>query len=126
MRVLHLEDNAMKQAAIQRVLSRGGETEVVWEKNVADGIEAVEDSIMDHTTFDLIITDMHYPVKSGAKAEWDAGEQFIAKMQAKKIQTPIIVCSSLNEKIPNIYGNVWYQENRDWESELLDLIKKLQ
>ena len=59
MRVLHLEDNAMKQAAIQRVLSRGGVTEVVWEKNVADGIEAVEDSIMDHTTFDLIITDMH-------------------------------------------------------------------
>ena len=47
-------------------------------------------------------------------------------MQAKKIQTPIIVCSSLNEKIPNIYGNVWYQENRDWESELLDLIKKIQ
>ena len=32
---------------------------------------------------------------------------------------------SLNEKITDIYGNVWYQENRDWESELMELIKKI-
>lgn len=61
MRVLHLEDDAMKYANIQRVLNRGG------------------------------ITD--------------------------------IVCSSINEKIPNILGNVWYQEKRDWETEMLNLLK---
>ena len=31
MRVLHLEDDAMKYANIQRVLNRGGVTDIVWE-----------------------------------------------------------------------------------------------
>ena len=125
MRVLHLEDDAMKYANIQRVLNRGGVTDIVWEKNVADGIETIEDAIMDHNPFDLIITDMHYPMKYGEKPVWDAGEHFIAKMQAKNIKTPIIVCSSINEKITNILGNVWYQEKRDWETEMLNLLKSV-
>ena len=41
------------------------------------------------------------------------------------IKTPIIVCSSINEKIPNILGNVWYQEKRDWETEMLNLLKSV-
>lgn len=62
MRVLHLEDDAMKYANIQRVLNRGGITDIVWEKNVADGIENIEDAIMDHNPFDYYRHALSYEV----------------------------------------------------------------
>ena len=56
--------------------------------NVVPTIESLP-SYRRYYPFDLIITDMHYPMKYGEKPVWDAGEHFIAKMQAKNIKTPI-------------------------------------
>ena len=73
MRVIHLEDNAMKHAAIQRTLNRAGVTDLTWVKNVEDGIEVIKEAMEDGNPFDLAITDMHYPLSYGEEPDWRAG-----------------------------------------------------
>lgn len=127
MKIIHLEDDVIKYSTIKRVLVNAGirNDDVVWTDNVEDGIEQIEKAIKDGEPFELAITDQHYPVKKGMKADWDAGEIFIDTIENKGIAIPIIVCSSMNMNYKNVYGNVWYSELSNWEAELQAYIKKL-
>ena len=127
MRIIHLEDDVMKFPAIKRVLMDAGirNDDIVWVNNVEDGIEQIEKAIEEGTPFELAITDQHYPLKKGMKADIDAGERFIYTIQNKGITLPIIVCSSMDMEYRNVYGNVWYSERSDWENELQAYIRRL-
>lgn len=126
MKALHLEDNRIKHGKISREMRNAGVTEIHWVKSVESGLRKIEESIAAGEPYDLAITDMHYPIVDGGAAEWEAGSRFIERITDMQIELPIILCSSLNMNDVNIYGCVWYQENRDWETELRNLILSLQ
>ena len=124
-RILHLEDNAIKHASIARLINNNINADIDWVKNVETGLEKIEENIEKSSAYDLAITDMHYPLNEYGEADCDAGEKFIEKVNSMGVKLPIIVCSSLNMKIPEAFGCVWYNDNRDWEDELLSLVKKI-
>lgn len=47
MKILHLEDNALKQMAIEKIIRSTGHHEIVWVKTVADGLEEIDSSIIE-------------------------------------------------------------------------------
>ena len=71
MKIIHLEDDVIKYSTIKRVLMNVGirNDDVVWTDNVEDGIEQIEKAIKDGEPFELAITDQHYPLKKGMKAD---------------------------------------------------------
>lgn len=75
---------------------------------------------------DLIVTDMQYPLEAGEPIDEEAGFKLIERMENKKINIPVIVCSSLNYSIPNILGNVWYNELNDLNSNFKEVLARLE
>ena len=75
--------------------------------------------------FDLIITDMHYSMRKGEEGDFDAGEKLLGILKERGIDTKVIICSSLNIKIREAYGCIWYSRISDWEMELLELMNQL-
>ncbi len=63
LKILHLEDNAMKQTAIARVLHDVCEAEIDWVTDVASGMKKIEEIKEQGDMYDLAITDMQYPLK---------------------------------------------------------------
>lgn len=124
MRLIHLEDSAIKRAEINRILEDLRVFDVVWVKNMEDGQEAIKKAIADQKPFDLAITDMNYPLASGESSEVMAGEHFMDWVKKEGLSLPIIVCSSINYDYPGVWGNVWYQPARDWESDMRDCVKR--
>jgi DNA-binding response OmpR family regulator len=115
MRILNVEDEVFKHRKIMNVIERTGRHEVVWAKNYEQAMEELKQP------FDLIITDMNYPLEKGGDCAPDAGEKLLDEVTG----TPIIVCSSVNYKYPKAYGCVWYSDIGDWETELGELIRNV-
>lgn len=125
LKILHLEDNAMKQTAIARVLHDVCEAEIDWVTDVASGMKKIEEIKEQGDMYDLAITDMQYPLKKGTGIDEDAGEVFIGQMKDQNVEIPIIVCSSMRLRIRESYGCVWYHERNDWEMELRGMVRNL-
>ena len=116
MKVLNFEDSVYKANAIRKILgNRCSVASVEQVSNVEDGLKMLKDAENAGEPFNLIITDMHFPMRSGAISDTDAGNQ-----------TKIIVCSSRNMKLPGVYGCIWYSEISDWEEELCDLVREME
>ena len=120
MKVLNVEDTAIKHANIRKVLNQSGITEIDWAKNLADGIALLQQP----KVYDLVITDMYYPLESGGSEE-EAGKILISKMKEMQLNIPIIVCSSARYRIEEILGAVLYSEKNDWERQLQELVRSL-
>lgn len=120
MKVLNVEDTAIKHANIRKVLNQSGITEIDWAKNLADGIALLQRP----KVYDLVITDMYYPLESGGSEE-EAGKILIGKMKEMQLNIPIIVCSSARYRIEEILGAVLYSEKNDWERQLQELVRSL-
>ena len=125
LKILHLEDNAMKQTAIARVLHDVCEAEIDWVTDVASGMKKIEEIKEQGDMYDLVITDMQYPLKKGTGIDEDAGEVFIGQMKDQNVEIPIIVCSSMRLRMREAYGCVWYHERNDWEMELRGMVRNL-
>lgn len=125
LKILHLEDNAMKQTAIARVLHDVCEAEIDWVTDVASGMKKIEEIKEQGDMYDLAITDMQYPLKKGTGIDEDAGEVFIGQMKDQNVEISIIVCSSMRLRIREVYGCVWYHERNDWEMELRGMVRNL-
>ena len=124
MRVLNVEDNVIKHHNIKRALETLGIREVTWVKNEYDAIKAVKDSIDSGCPFDLIISDMYFPLFPGSKEDENAGFTFIGELNDNNIDIPVIVCSSIRLSIPGILGCVYYSSNVDLDEEFKNLLKK--
>ena len=124
MRVLNVEDNVIKHHNIKRALETLGIREVTWVKNEYDAIKAVKDSIDSGGPFDLIISDMYFPLFPGSKEDENAGFTFIGELNDNNIDIPVIVCSSIRLSIPGILGCVYYSSNVVLDEEFKNLLKK--
>ncbi|MBE5923548.1 MAG: response regulator [Lachnospiraceae bacterium] len=122
MRVLNVEDDPMKHDNIKRALNRMGITDITYVECENDAMISVLDSIENNTPYDLIISDMQFPLFSNGKPDDTAGETFIAELQEHNIDIPIIVCSSFRLNIPNILGCVHYNPN---DPDLYEEFRKL-
>ncbi|MGN0483572.1 MAG: arginase family protein [Lachnospiraceae bacterium] len=125
MRMIHLEDSIEKYIAIKRVLADCGVDEIVHVSNVQDGIEKIEQAKELGQPFDFAITDMQYPLRPGESVHYAGGEMFLQQLAQKRIELPVIVCSSLNLKLPEVYACVWYSPMSNWERKMADLVKRL-
>ena len=67
--------------------------------NVEEGLELLIQEKEAGNPFDLIITDMHYPMRKGEEGDFDAGEKLLGILKERGIDTKVIICSSLNIKI---------------------------
>ena len=67
MRILNFEDDVYKANDIKKVLNdRCGVTDVTQVDNVEEGLELLIQEKEAGNPFDLIITDMHYPMRKTA------------------------------------------------------------
>ena len=120
MKVLNFEDSVYKANAIRKVLNQCGVAKIELVSNVEDGLQMLKNAEDTGDPFDLIITDMHYPMKQGAVSDTEAGEKLVQLLQEQGKQTKVIVCSS------GVYGCIWYSEISDWEEELCDLVREME
>ncbi len=126
MRILNFEDDVYKANDIKKVLNdRCGVIDVTQVDNVEEGLELLIQEKEAGNPFDLIITDMHYPMRKGEEGDFDAGEKLLGILKERGINTKVIICSSLNIKIREAYGCIWYSRISDWEMELLELMNQL-
>lgn len=116
MNILNIEDTAIKHNDICKVLREKETINIDWVKNLEDALEKIEKN-----SYDLIITDMYYPLVRGG-AEEEAGMKLIEELQQLHIRTPIIVCSSVKLKISEVLGTICYSKESNWEDELREMV----
>ena len=124
MRALNLEDNAIKHSKIKRCLNECGFNDVTWVRNLEDGLAAIDEALAGGDSYDVIITDMWYPLQAGGQ-DHDSGADLIAELSRKGISIPVIICSTIQYRFDEIYGAVQCQDSLDWESKLKKMLNDL-
>jgi len=117
------DDDVFKGHDIRKALEFNGIRNIISVRNQKKLWEQIyhgEDKI------DLIVTDMQYPLGAGEAVDEEAGFKLIERLEKEKIDIPVIVCSSLNYRIPNILGSVWYNELNDLNSCFKEVLGKLE
>lgn len=114
LKILHLEDNAIKQFNIARQLPGNDITHVT---NLEDGLKLLPGD------FNLIITDMWYPRTPGGKDN-RSGEELIEYVSKNQINIPVILISNQDYRFP-IHKNIHYSDETDWERELREAVSKI-
>ncbi len=126
MRILHFEDEACKHADVKKAVNAAGPQEVVWAMNMEEGFAKLQEAQQEGKPFQVIITDMCFPLFEGGQESIRAGEEVMDGLEKRGLDIPVIVCSSLNIRSPRAYGSVWYSLISDWDMELAEMIRKLQ
>ena len=124
MKILNFEDNVFKYHDICKVLKDELSVTVDQASNLEKGVEMLQKAYDEGRSYDLIITDMWFPVRFGEKPE-QSGELLIKTLEKRQLNIPVIMCSSINYQIPGILGSVHYSENENWEIQLIQMVKKL-
>ena len=127
MKILHLEDSVSKYLEIRSVLLSCGikAEDIVWVKNLVDGIFELEQAKEKGEHFDLAITDMYYPVEPGGFEERDTGEKFVKFVKKERFKFPVIICSSVKIVDKSVYGCIHFSPVSNWEMELRGLVEEL-
>lgn len=115
-----VDDDVFKRTDIRKALEFNGIRNIITvgsQEKLWEQIYQGEDKI------DLIVTDIQYPLEEGEAVDEEAGFKLIKRM--KKIDIPVIACSSLNYSIPDILGSVWYNRLNDLEDGFREVLSKL-
>lgn len=108
MRVLNVEDDPIKHHEIKSALNRMGINDITLVECENDAVVSVLDSFEKNNPYDLIITDMQFPLSTNGTPDVDAGVKLIAELKEQKIDVPVIVCSSNRLQLPDVLGCVHY------------------
>lgn len=120
--ILLIEDNIYKAIDIERALEACGMKNIARVGFQEDALEKIEDS----KSFDLIITDMQYPLFRGGDTDNEAGFKLIEYLKEKMLDIPVVICSTSNyENIPEAFGTVWYSELNDIKRDFRKIFEKL-
>lgn len=125
LKVLILDDNVFKAMDIKRALDFCGIKDMYMVTDQSSGMEYIYKCSKEESKVDLIITDMHYPLKKGIEADIEAGLKLIKRVNEEGLDIPVIVCSSLNYRLPNILGTVWYNRLRDLKMDFREILERL-
>ena len=122
MNILQFEDNTEKYMAIRSALEHIGTFDITWVQSVEEGMRYLDDS---NVNFDVILTDMQFPIHETGRLDWSAGEMVIREVQRRMLQIPVITISSAWMRIEEAYACIWYMESRNWEEELKQTLQKI-
>lgn len=118
MKVLYFEDNMQKYMDIASVLKQLQITDVTWVDNVEEGMD------MSLSEFDVILSDMQYPLTKNGNIDEDAGEKMLKQLKALGIDILVIIISSARLCIAGAKC-IWYSDSADWEGELMSVLRTL-
>ena len=124
-RVLVVDDEVIKYMAIKKALEFNGIREIQIVGNQEAVWEEIEKAEQRDEKFDLIVTDMHYPLREREEPNPDAGFILLDEMEKRGYQIPVIICSSLNFREPRALGCVWYRENESLEFAFMDVLQRI-
>lgn len=120
MKVLHVEDNVYKHSDIVKQLKEMKITDVTWVQSYEDGVSALESD-----AYDLMITDMSFPIRNGEREDADAGDMMIEYALKNHPDLPVILITSFRMRKDGILGVVHYDPDELWENQFRDLVKKV-
>lgn len=121
-KVLNFEDLPSKHVAVRRALERCGVPNIDHADNAVEGLDMIEAAIAEGKPYDLIISDMYFPISKGGM-EVQAGMYVIEELQARGIDVPVIVCSSARMVIPEIVGCIHYSSRNDLDADMREMIE---
>ena len=124
-RVLVVDDEVIKYMAIKKALEFNGIREIQIVGNQEAVWEEIEKAEQRDEKFDLIVTDMHYPLREREEPNPDAGFILLDEMEKRGYQIPVIICTSLNFREPRALGCVWYRENESLEFAFMDVLQRI-
>ena len=122
-RVLCIEDSIPKYMDVQSFLKKQNVKAIDWARNSEKALELLEKNCMGEEEYDLIISDMHFEFEG--ENDLHAGEKLLNLLREKGCDIPIVFCSSQNWKIEGAAGSIFYNENRDWQSEAEEIFRNL-
>lgn len=122
-RVLNIEDDILKHCEINRALDWNGYPQAELATTAEKGIKMIERAIAEGNPYELLITDMHFPVNG--EDNHKAGIYVMDELKRKSILIPTIVCSSVRYSIPEIVGCIFYNRNRDLNWDFREVLGKL-
>ena len=117
---LVIDDNVFKTNNICKALRENGIRNITSVDNQEDAFKLIYEG-----TVNLIVTDMHYPVKKGAIADHKSGFIFVERMKSENIDIPIIICSTHNFESSDVVGIVWYSELRDLREDFMEVLREI-
>ncbi|MBQ6844160.1 MAG: hypothetical protein IJO60_05950 [Agathobacter sp.] len=124
-KVLNIEDLPTKHVAVRRALERCGVSRIDHAETAVDGLDMIEAAIAEGKPYDLIVSDMYFPMSKGGM-EVQAGMYVIEELQARGIDVLVIVCSSARMVIPEIVGCIHYNPYRnDLDADMRELIEQI-
>lgn len=125
MRVLNVEDNVMKHCQVKLALEYCGAKEVDCCNNLQEGLERLRETQGTEKQYDLLVTDMNYPLMKGGVSDGQAGEKLIQRLKEEGITIPIIICSTRRFIGEGVLGSVWYSSLRDMEEDFREVLRRL-
>lgn len=117
LRILVVDDNVYKLMSIKRALEYNGVTMITTVNNQED---VFSELAIPGAHYDVIVTDMQYPLTSGSSVNCDAGYILIDRLKEQKIDIPVIICSSDNVSPGDAIGTVWYNGLRELEYDMYE------
>jgi len=125
-KALVLDDDVTKGMKVTRILKVCGVDVVAQVEDQESGFDVIYRNKDGEKKVSLIITDMHYPLEKGAKADVDAGKKMIERVKKENLEIPVIVFSSVNYDIPGALETIWFSDNVNWEDKLRQVVRKMQ
>lgn len=110
-KVINIEDDILKHATISRSLRNLGVLEVAHASTAEQGINIIKTAIKTEEPYELLVLDMHFSI-DGVHLNNRAGEYVINKLKEEGIEIPIIVCSSIRYNSDDVFGCVWFNEDK--------------
>jgi CheY-like chemotaxis protein len=124
MKILIVEDSNMKFEDIEYSLDFLNNPEIVRVKTRNEAIQCLYD---EGNIFDVAIFDMQFPSMIGGEMLRDGGLQVLKRIRHRKIDVPVIFCSSGYTEIPadleNVAGYIVYGGNGSLSELLKHYIK---
>lgn len=120
-KVLNIEDFPSKHVDVRRALERCGVPYIDHAETAVDGLDMIEAAIAEGKPYDLIVSDMYFPMTRGGM-EVQAGMYVIEELQARGIDVPVIVCSSARMVIPEIVGCIHYSPRNDLDADMREMV----
>lgn len=124
-RAVIADDESLKAIAIKRALESNGVANIKIVGNQEQLWEEIYKSREDGNPVDLIVSDMQYPLTRGGDPDEECGFKLIERLKEEGIKIPVIICSSINYRVPEALGCVWYNKLNDVKMAFREVLGRL-
>lgn len=122
-RVLNIEDTMSKHMAVCRSLNKCGITNIDHATTAVEGLAMIDAAIEEGNPYSVLVLDMYFPIFPRERMT-QAGLYVMEELKNKKIDIPIIICSSVRLSISEVVGCIYYNEWRgDLDGDMREMIE---